>query len=216
MSYHPGKNSLYIPYVDDCLDMTRAAPAPAPAEGQRGEAVQPAPAVHLAAAAPRLMAASPSAGSASVVPAPIPRNSAASPRSTCRPARFSGSTKGRLPATAPRWRRRATSSSGAISTRNSERSMPIREDPLGSDAGRSDSEQHDHLSRERQAVCGGADRSGCGDAESVRPGRGQRHQSAAQQRDSRLRAAVNARAGRHQSRTQPVLHDRQPISATMH
>jgi len=32
MSYHPGKNSLYIPYVDDCLDMTRAVPAPAGAE----------------------------------------------------------------------------------------------------------------------------------------------------------------------------------------
>ena len=29
MSYHPGKNSFYIPYVDDCLDMTRAVPAPA-------------------------------------------------------------------------------------------------------------------------------------------------------------------------------------------
>jgi len=28
MSYHPGKNSLYVPYVDNCLDMTRAAPAP--------------------------------------------------------------------------------------------------------------------------------------------------------------------------------------------
>jgi len=27
MSYHPGKNSLYVPYVDNCLDMTRAAPA---------------------------------------------------------------------------------------------------------------------------------------------------------------------------------------------
>ncbi len=25
MSYHPGKNSLYIPYADACLDMTRAA-----------------------------------------------------------------------------------------------------------------------------------------------------------------------------------------------
>jgi alcohol dehydrogenase (cytochrome c) len=24
MSYHPGKNSLYVPYVDNCLDMTRA------------------------------------------------------------------------------------------------------------------------------------------------------------------------------------------------
>ena len=28
MSYHPGKNSLYVPYVDNCLDMTRAVPAP--------------------------------------------------------------------------------------------------------------------------------------------------------------------------------------------
>jgi alcohol dehydrogenase (cytochrome c) len=27
MSYHPGKNSMYIPYVDNCLDMTAAAPA---------------------------------------------------------------------------------------------------------------------------------------------------------------------------------------------
>jgi alcohol dehydrogenase (cytochrome c) len=35
MAYHPGKNSFYIPYVDDCLDMTRAAPAPAQARGQQ-------------------------------------------------------------------------------------------------------------------------------------------------------------------------------------
>jgi alcohol dehydrogenase (cytochrome c) len=34
MSYHPGKNSFYIPYVDDCLDMTRAAASSQP--GQRG------------------------------------------------------------------------------------------------------------------------------------------------------------------------------------
>src|SRR5204862_3418843 len=34
MSYHPGKNSFYIPYVDDCLDMTRAVPGP---NGERGE-----------------------------------------------------------------------------------------------------------------------------------------------------------------------------------
>jgi len=26
-SYHPGRNSLYIPYIDNCLDMTSAAPA---------------------------------------------------------------------------------------------------------------------------------------------------------------------------------------------
>jgi alcohol dehydrogenase (cytochrome c) len=30
MSYHPGKNSLYIPYVDNCLDMTAAGPAGTP------------------------------------------------------------------------------------------------------------------------------------------------------------------------------------------
>src|SRR5215471_5349087 len=35
MAYHPGKNSFYIPYVDDCLDMTRALPASA------GQADQP-------------------------------------------------------------------------------------------------------------------------------------------------------------------------------
>ncbi|PYS43339.1 MAG: hypothetical protein DMG14_01250 [Acidobacteria bacterium] len=34
MAYHPGKNSFYIPYVDDCLDMTRAVPAPTQAQGQ--------------------------------------------------------------------------------------------------------------------------------------------------------------------------------------
>jgi alcohol dehydrogenase (cytochrome c) len=33
MSYNPENNSLYIPYVDDCLDMTRAVPAPPPAPG---------------------------------------------------------------------------------------------------------------------------------------------------------------------------------------
>jgi alcohol dehydrogenase (cytochrome c) len=33
MSYNPGKNTFYIPYVDDCLDMTRAA---APADGAAG------------------------------------------------------------------------------------------------------------------------------------------------------------------------------------
>src|SRR5688572_6738020 len=27
MSYHPARNSMYIPYVDNCLDMTAAAPA---------------------------------------------------------------------------------------------------------------------------------------------------------------------------------------------
>lgn len=40
MSYHPGRNALYIPYVDDCLDMTRSAPAP---PGARAEVPAPAP-----------------------------------------------------------------------------------------------------------------------------------------------------------------------------
>jgi len=38
MAYHPGKNSLYIPYVDDCLDMTRAIPAPAASATAQGGA----------------------------------------------------------------------------------------------------------------------------------------------------------------------------------
>jgi len=31
MAYHPGKNALYVPYVDNCLDMTSAGPAGTPA-----------------------------------------------------------------------------------------------------------------------------------------------------------------------------------------
>src|SRR4029079_2868774 len=41
-AYHPGKNSLYVPYIDNCLDMTAAAPAadgkPATQERRRGTA----------------------------------------------------------------------------------------------------------------------------------------------------------------------------------
>jgi len=44
MSYNPENNSLYIPYVDDCLDMTRAAPPPPPPPGEAGAAPQPPPA----------------------------------------------------------------------------------------------------------------------------------------------------------------------------
>ncbi len=40
MSYHPERNALYIPYVDDCLDMTRSAPAP---PGAQTAAPAPAP-----------------------------------------------------------------------------------------------------------------------------------------------------------------------------
>jgi alcohol dehydrogenase (cytochrome c) len=36
-SYHPGEKSVYIPYVDNCLDMTRAAAAPADAKGGKGK-----------------------------------------------------------------------------------------------------------------------------------------------------------------------------------
>ena len=42
MAYNPPRNSFYIPYVDDCLDMTSAVPAPAAAaNGQRGQAAPP-------------------------------------------------------------------------------------------------------------------------------------------------------------------------------
>ena len=27
MSYHPGMNALFVPYIDNCLDNSRAAPA---------------------------------------------------------------------------------------------------------------------------------------------------------------------------------------------
>jgi hypothetical protein len=36
MSYHPGKNSFYIPYVDDCLDMTRAGATGGGGERRQG------------------------------------------------------------------------------------------------------------------------------------------------------------------------------------
>ena len=45
MAYNPPRNSFYIPYVDDCLDMTSAVPAPpvaaATTAGQRGQAAAP-------------------------------------------------------------------------------------------------------------------------------------------------------------------------------
>jgi alcohol dehydrogenase (cytochrome c) len=54
MAYHPGKNAFYIPYVDDCLDMTRAVPAPTaaqtPPDGRRGPPVAAPPADAGAAA----------------------------------------------------------------------------------------------------------------------------------------------------------------------
>jgi alcohol dehydrogenase (cytochrome c) len=58
MSYHPGKNSLYIPYVDNCLDMMSANPAggpiaPPPYEVSPTTCVgPPAPAVAEGAATP--------------------------------------------------------------------------------------------------------------------------------------------------------------------
>jgi alcohol dehydrogenase (cytochrome c) len=63
MSYHPGKNSLYIPYVDNCLDMTSAAPAgtpPAPVPYEVTPAIcqgPPNPAPAAPAGAPALPAA---------------------------------------------------------------------------------------------------------------------------------------------------------------
>ena len=58
MSYHPGKNSLYIPYVDNCLDMMSANPAGGPIAPPPYEVSPstcqgpPAPAVTEAAPAP--------------------------------------------------------------------------------------------------------------------------------------------------------------------
>ena len=60
MAYHPGKNSLYIPYVDNCLDMTSAGPAGTPAAPAPYEVTQavckgpenPAPAAGTAPALP--------------------------------------------------------------------------------------------------------------------------------------------------------------------
>src|SRR6185295_18442034 len=61
MSYHPGKNSLYIPYVDNCLDMTSKGPAgtvmpPAPYEVSssvcQGPASDPPNGTAAAAASP--------------------------------------------------------------------------------------------------------------------------------------------------------------------
>ena len=63
MAYHPGKNSLYIPYVDNCLDMTSAAPAgtpPSPAPYEVTPAVcqgPPNPEPAATAGAPALPAA---------------------------------------------------------------------------------------------------------------------------------------------------------------
>lgn len=71
MSYHPGKNALYIPYVDNCLDMRAAGPAgtpiaPAPYEVSPSVCVgppNPAPAGAAAgAAAPPLPGAGAAAG----------------------------------------------------------------------------------------------------------------------------------------------------------
>jgi alcohol dehydrogenase (cytochrome c) len=62
MSYHPGKNSLYIPYVDNCVDYTSANPAgtpQAPPVYEVKPSVCPGPADPAATAA---AAAAPAAG----------------------------------------------------------------------------------------------------------------------------------------------------------
>jgi alcohol dehydrogenase (cytochrome c) len=66
MSYHPGKNSLYIPYVDNCLDMRSANPAggpipPAPYEVERTTCQGP-PVATTAEAAPTAAPAGRGAG----------------------------------------------------------------------------------------------------------------------------------------------------------
>ena len=85
-AYHPRLNSLYVPFHNQCLDMTRAVPG---GEGER-----------------RVGATGRDR---------IPRSSRGSRRSTCAPVRFAASTKGGPPATAPCSRPRAMSCSGATS-----------------------------------------------------------------------------------------------------
>jgi len=65
MSYHPGKNSLYIPYVDNCLDMTAAGPAGtpvAPAPYEVSQSVCKGPGSAPAGTAPALPAAAGAGG----------------------------------------------------------------------------------------------------------------------------------------------------------
>ena len=67
MAYHPGKNSLYIPYVDNCLDMTAAGPAgtpiaPAPYEVTPSVCKGPDNPASAAGTAPALPAAAPAGG----------------------------------------------------------------------------------------------------------------------------------------------------------
>jgi hypothetical protein len=73
MSYHPGKNSLYIPYVDNCLDMTSKGPAgtvlpPAPYEVSpsvcQGPPIDATPAGIASAATPALPAGGGGGGAA--------------------------------------------------------------------------------------------------------------------------------------------------------
>ncbi len=69
MAYHPGKNSLYIPYLDNCLDMTSADPsgkpqAPGPYTAPPMTCAGPANPDAPAAAAPAAAPAAPAAGGA--------------------------------------------------------------------------------------------------------------------------------------------------------
>ena len=59
-------------------------------------------------------------------------------------------------------------------------------DPLGSDSRRTDSKQHDQVSREREAICCRGDRLGIDHRKSLHPSR---NQSTTQQGDSRIRVA---------------------------
>jgi alcohol dehydrogenase (cytochrome c) len=75
MSYHPGKNSLYIPYVDNCLDMTAAGPAgtpvaPVPYEVTPSICKGPENAAPAAGAAPALPTAAPGGGRGGAAGAP--------------------------------------------------------------------------------------------------------------------------------------------------
>jgi glucose dehydrogenase len=67
MAYHPGKNSLYIPYVDNCLDMTAKGPAGTPAAPAPYE-VTPSVCKGPDNPAPAAVAAAPAAGAPALPP----------------------------------------------------------------------------------------------------------------------------------------------------
>ena len=134
MAYHPGVNSLFVPYTDNCLDMTAAAPASdgKPAVAERRDGI------------PR--------------PGSKPEEFAGLAKINVATGEIQHIYKGRAPgqgavlATGGRPRLLGGSGSEVQGLRRRE-----RRDGLGDDARRNDSEQHDHVRGERKAIHRGAD-----------------------------------------------------------